>query len=275
MAIIADSHLHSHHSGDSDTPMQLQIEAGLRNGLTSMCFTEHFDMGFPYENVPDLEPGCFELDLDSYHSEFLSIQEQYAGRMDLGWGIELGIQAFLGKQLQQYVDAHPGFDMIIGSTHVCKHMDPYYPALFEGRTQQEVFRSYFEESLENIRAFHDFDTYGHLDYIVRYGPGADSSYEYAQYADIIDPILEELIRNGIALEVNTAPLGKGCRHFNPTPAILVRYREMGGDRITIGSDAHVPEKIAQHFAEAEQILRDLGFRYYTVFRERKPHMLKL
>lgn len=275
MAIIADSHLHSCHSGDSDASMQEQIEAGLCRGLTRMCFTDHYDMDFPYENTPDLEPGCFELDLDSYSKDFHSMKEKYAGRMDLGWGIELGIQPHLGDRLQRYVDDHPGFDMIIGSTHICEHMDPYYPVFFEGRSEREAFRSYFEQSLESIRAFHDFDTYGHLDYVVRYGAEKDRFYEYEDYADIIDQILDELVRNGIALEVNTSALGKGCRHFNPAPAILTRYRQMGGELITVGSDAHIPENIALHFRDTAGILKDLGFRYYAVFRKRQAQLLPL
>lgn len=275
MAITFDSHLHSCHSGDSEASMQQQIEAGLSRGLTGMCFTEHYDMDFPYYNTPDIAQGLFELDLDSYRKDFISMQDKYEGLMDLGWGIELGIQPHLGERLKKYVCDHSGFDMIIGSTHICEHMDPYYPAFFEGRSEQDAFRSYFKESLASIRAFHDFDTYGHLDYVVRYGANGDRNYEYEDYADIIDQILRELIRNGIALEVNTSALGKGCRHFNPAPAVLTRYRKMGGELITVGSDAHVPENIALRFNDTAEILKDLGFRYYAVFRHRKAQMLPL
>ena len=58
MPILADCHLHSHHSGDSTAPMQAQIEAAISHGLTRICFTEHMDFGFPYEKYADsIPPG--------------------------------------------------------------------------------------------------------------------------------------------------------------------------------------------------------------------------
>ena len=127
----------------------------------------------------------------------------------------------------------------------------------------------------NIRAFPAIDSCGHLDYVARYLPERDNFYTYRAFAGLIDPILSELICRGIALEVNTAPLTKGLPYFNPLPEILSRYREMGGELITIGSDAHVPERIAGRFKDTAQILRSLGFDHYTVYRERKPLMLPL
>ena len=111
--------------------------------------------------------------------------------------------------------------------------------------------------------------------MARYLPHRDQLYTYAAFADRIDPILTELISKGIALEINTAPLMKGFRYFNPLPDILARYKEMGGELITIGSDAHVPEKIAGRFEETAEILQSLGFRYYAVYSDRKPQMLPL
>ena len=111
--------------------------------------------------------------------------------------------------------------------------------------------------------------------MTRYLPHRDEIYTYEAFSALIDPILRELIERGIALEVNTAPLMKGIRYFNPLPEVLKRYREMGGELITIGSDAHVPEKIAGRFDQAARILRSLGFAYYAVYKERKPLMLPL
>ncbi len=276
MPITADCHLHSSHSGDSDTPMETQIRAAIRSGLTTMCFTEHYDPDFPYDDdLPDLAPGTFELDMEAYREEFLLLKRKYEGQIRLLCGVELGLQDHLGERLRSFTAAHPELDLVIGSTHLCRGRDPYYPSFLNGITQEEALRAYLEGTLNNVRAFSGFDTCGHLDYVVRYLPDRDRLYTYEAYADLIDAILEELVRRGIALEVNTAPLSKGMRHFNPLPEILRRYREMGGDLLTIGSDAHVPEKIAGHFEETASILRDLGFRSYAVFVQRRPEILPL
>ena len=115
-----------------------------------------------------------------------------------------------------------------------------------------------------------YDTLGHLDYIVRYGPNKNQNYSYEAYASYIDPILQFLIEQHKCLEVNTAGLKYGLGHPNPEESVLKRYRELGGTLITIGSDAHRPEHIAYDFDKLESILKELGFRSYTIFRQREP-----
>ena len=275
MSIIADCHLHTSHSGDSTAGMESQIRAGLSQGLSYMCFTDHYDPDFPYDKMPDMEPGQFELDHRSYRDEYLAMRDRYKDRIRLHYGVELGLQPHLGQYLASYVKSHPEFDLIIGSNHLCGGMDPYYPCFLDHRTEQEALDLYFDETLHNLKVFNDIDTCGPLDYVTRYLPHREKFYSYAAFADRIDPILAFIISRGIALEVNTAPLMKGIRHFNPLPDILTRYRELGGELITVGSDAHVPYKVAGRFEETAQILTDLGFKYYAVFENRKPRMLSL
>ena len=255
--------------------METQILAGIRKGLKIMCFTDHYDPGFPYENIPEVTPGTFELNYAPYREEYLRLRDKYRDRIELRFGIEIGLQPHLGDFLVSYFASHSDFDFIIGSNHLCGGTDPYYPDFLKSRTQEEALALYLEDTLMNIRAFPGIDSCGHLDYVARYLPDREKFYTYKAFAGLIDPILSELINRGIALEVNTAPLTKGMQYFNPLPDILARYREMGGELITIGSDAHVPERIAGRFADTAQILKSLGFDHYAVYRERKPLMLPL
>ena len=111
---------------------------------------------------------------------------------------------------------------------------------------------------------------GHLDYVVRYGKSREKEYSYTDYADIIDEILKLLIEKEKGLEVNSAGLKYGLPFAHPHPDVLNHYRELGGEIITIGADAHKPEHIAYDFAKAEEILKSCGFKYYTEFFEQKP-----
>ena len=95
MRILADCHLHTDHSGDSTAKMEEQILAGLERGLEYMCFTDHYDPGFPYDALPDMEAGTFDLDQASYRKEYLEMKERYSGRIQLYYGVELGLQARL------------------------------------------------------------------------------------------------------------------------------------------------------------------------------------
>ncbi|MDI9488460.1 MAG: histidinol phosphate phosphatase, partial [Bacillota bacterium] len=56
---------------------------------------------------------------------------------------------------------------------------------------------------------------------------------------------------------------------------LKRYKELGGEIITIGSDAHLPQHLCYDFDKAEALLKNLGYKYYTIFKEGKPNMIKL
>ena len=70
------------------------------------------------------------------------------------------------------------FDFIIGSSHLCNGKDPYDAGFFAGRSEEEAYREYFGSIIDNLEEFHDFDIYGHLDYVVRYGPDQDKFYTY-------------------------------------------------------------------------------------------------
>lgn len=272
MPICADCHLHSSHSGDSRASMESMIEQGLALGLKQMCFTEHMDMDYP---VTDRDPeDKFILNTDSYLYDLIRCKERYADRIKLLFGIELGLQPHLSGNNARYVHSYD-FDFVIGSSHVVNGKDPYYPSYYEGRTEADAYREYFTSIMDNLKKFTNFDVYGHLDYVVRYGPNKDENYAYADYRDVIDAILNMLIENEKGIELNTAGLRKGLHAPNPCADILRRYRELGGELITIGSDAHTPADIGSHFDEAADILSACGFRYYCVYQKRVAEFLKL
>ena len=154
-----------------------------------------------------------DLDLTAYRQEYLRLRDKYRDRLDIFYGVELGLQPHLGDRLKAFAAAHPEFDFILGSTHVSRQMDPYYPIFFEGRTEEEAYLTYFTDSLLSLRAFHQIDSYGHMDYVVRYGPHQDRFYSYERYQDVIDPILDLLLAHDIALEINTAGFSKGLSYY--------------------------------------------------------------
>ena len=264
--MIADCHMHTEFSADSETKITDQVERAIQLGLPHICFTDHMDMDYP--------GGDFQLNTESYVKRVLEVQEEYKDRISIGLGVEVGLQEHLQERLQEYIHRYP-FDFVIGSSHVVHGIDPYYPKYYEGRSEKTAYREYFESILENLNTYSDFDVYGHLDYVVRYGPDRNRFYTYEAYADIIDEILRKLISMGKGIEVNTAGFKYGLGHPNPTEAVLLRYHELGGEILTLGADAHAPEHVAYAFDRLPQILRHAGFRYFTVFTGRKPDFLPL
>lgn len=267
MPVRADYHLHSSFSGDSDAPMEDMVIRAAQLGLTEICFTEHMDLDYPV--TPDTPAGFFEVDTPSYRREACRCRRQYADRINVRFGIELGMQPHLGRQNADYVQKHD-FDFVIASTHIAGRMDPYLPAFFSGRSQEEAYRAYFAETLACMKSFSDFDVYGHIDYVIRYGPCRDDHYAYDQYRDLFEEMIHTLLSKGKGIELNTGGLREGLRQAHPCTAFLKRYRELGGEIITVGSDAHRPAHMAAHFARAGELLRDCGFSRYCTFEKRTP-----
>lgn len=272
MPITADCHLHSSFSGDSQSPMEEMILAGIDRGLNTMCFTEHND--FDYPDYPDFSGDQFLLNADSYLYDLLKLKSKYENKIRLLYGVELGLQPEVLRKNAIFAKNNE-FDFIIASSHICHGKDPYYPDFFTDRSDEEAYREYFESILENIKKFSNFDVYGHLDYVVRYGKTKDTEYTYAKYSDILDEILKALLDKGKGIELNTGGIKSGMRDFHPCMDILKRYRELGGEIITIGSDAHKPEHVAEYFDRAAEVLKACGFGYYCIFEKRTPEFHKL
>lgn len=263
-----DFHMHSAFSGDSDASMESMIRRAVDFELETICFTEHYDEDYPVGEED------FSLDTDRYVQTLCTLKEQYCSQIDIRFGVELGMQPHLAGLYTKYTGRYP-FDFVIASQHLLDHADPYYPSYWEGNDPHNVICQYFEETLHNLKSMQDYDTLAHLDYIVRYAGNGYTSYTYSDYADVIDPILTYLIEQGKCLEVNTAGFKYGLDHPNPCEEVLSRYRQLGGEYITIGSDAHKPEHLAYDFDRLEKLLTSLGFSYYCIFRERKPEFRKL
>lgn len=220
----------------------------------------------------DYPTGEFILDTDAYKSALFAAKEKYSDRIELLFGVELGLMDYLAPRLYEYTKVHD-FDFIIGSSHLVDGIDPYYPGYFDKLGDKEGIRRYLQSILDNIAAFDDFDVYGHLDYVVRYSN--DKTYLPSDYSDMTDEILKKLISMGKGIELNTAGLKYGLGWAHPHPEVLKRYRELGGEIITVGSDGHKGEHIAYDFDKATEILQAAGFTYRAIFRGRKAEFIRI
>lgn len=297
MSIRYDSHMHSSFSEDSDTPMRDMVRQAKALGLSGVIFTEHVDLDYPKRY------GTFTADIDQEEQMVRELREEFPSLSGeagfrIGYGIECGMQRGLADRYSRIVSSHP-FDLVIASQHLVGRDDPYFPESWKGHSPGEYIALYYEQMYANLSEMDDWDTLAHMDYIIRYipdGPCAGNGDDSAGKApddrgkfqmacglydsmmenrEIIDAILELVIREHKCLEVNTAGYKYGLGQPNPSPSILRRYLELGGRRITIGADAHAPEHIAFAFEEARQLLLSLGFRTYNVFEKRKSREVPL
>lgn len=271
--IQSDYHMHSSFSGDSDEPIDKMIEKSIDLNLKNICFTEHYDPLFPCY-LPG-EEGMFDLNENEYMAKAKELRRSaYNDKINLNFGIELGIYPGIYDVCQTIAKSNP-YDFIICSSHTACGQDPYQSDYWEGKSIIKGATDYFLEILENVKNFNDFDVYGHLDYCLRYTDSTEEDKNISNYYDIIKSIFDILIANGKGIEINSNGLHSKLKEFNPSPAILMLYKECKGEIITFGSDAHSCDRIASYNKEAEELLKSVGFKYYTVFSERKPSFISL
>ncbi len=308
--IYYDSHVHTAFSTDSDTPMEQMVKQAIRTGLRGLTFTDHMDYHFPAEYSFDNSSDCppFTFDLEKYLTQICQMEQTYGAGLQIFRGVEIGLKLdAIEKNIELSRDKR--LDYSIGSIHLVDDMDPYFPQYWEAFGEKKGIAAYFEAALQNVQhtyaastcnsingnntsdrsrkiehnnlssknshpdkndSFVRIDTFGHLDYIVRYAPSGRRFYSYQMYADVIDEILRIIVKRGISLEVNTSGYKNGGVMPNPNEDIIRRFRELGGEQITFGSDAHTAERMAGRFADAERIVRKAGFDHYTTFIGHKP-----
>ena len=271
--IKADFHTHSNFSTDSKAAPESMIQGAIKKGLTHLCLTDHMDLDYP--GTTSVEP-LFEFNPQKYFEALAPLKEKYAGKFNLSIGVELGLRPNrpdLGERMNRMLSDYP-FDFVLGSVHLLGNEDPYYEDywLTHSTSTVEIMRRYFNDMLNALREYDNFDSLGHLDYLIRYIPASYGAkdYVYGEYKEVIDEILKILIQKEKALEVNTAGLVKGLTCFHPKLEIVSRYLKLGGKLITIGSDAHTPEAVASEFEKSEALLCSLGLKGYYVYKERKP-----
>jgi histidinol-phosphatase (PHP family) len=267
--IKADYHTHTSFSSDSEAPVEEMIEKAISLGLERICITDHMDFDFPVFNG-----YTFVFDPDEYISKLTKMSERYKDKIKVLHGIELGLQPYLAKRYEDLLTKYD-FDFAIGSSHLVNGIDPYLPSYWENKTKQEGITAYFRSIIDNVKSFSGFQVYGHLDYVVRYAPEKNASYSYDNYASILDEMLNTIINSGKGIEINTAGFKYGLGHPHPQTDVLKRYKELGGELITIGSDGHKPEHLGYDFPRAEKLLLSLGYKYYAVFENKKPIYEKL
>ena len=261
-------HFHCSCSFDSDAPLTEMCRAAEQAGLRRLCLTDHCDLLDEY-GVP--------WDGWSWAAEDEALREakgRFPG-LDLRRGVELG-QAILRPDAARAVLSEPGIDFVLGSMHNAPSGQDYYWMKFTDRRQCLRLLEEYLTCLLKLSRTDFFDSLAHLTYPIRYMRFRDGvDVDFRPFDDLIREILMELIHRGKALEVNTSGYREGLGEPLPQAYMLRLYRSLGGELITIGTDAHQPCHIASGLDRGEALLEAIGFRYITLYRNRIPEQIKL
>ncbi|MBY7142245.1 histidinol-phosphatase HisJ family protein [Virgibacillus sp. NKC19-3] len=254
-----DYHIHSNFSADCETSMENTIEQAIKLGLKEVCFTEHIDYDYPDTTIH------FEFDLDQYDRKLKEMQAAYAGRLRIKKGIEIGVQPHLLHRYETLMRER-AFDFVICSMHTAEGKDLHSGSFLKNYTVNEAHQAYYEELLDCVKNYKNFDVLGHVDLIKRYTKEKSSN----NFHDILAAIFKEIIPEGKGIELNTSGIRYGLEGGMPSVDILHLYKECGGEIVTLGSDSHIETTVAYQFKESLEMLEAIGFKYVATFANRKP-----
>ena len=270
--MYSDFHLHSRFSGDSEEDPENIVKRAIELGMESICITDHQDLDYPFIPGVTLQP-VFEIDPDEYFRCWRGLKEKYEGRIDIRTGLEAGIEPHTYEEQMRRTKQVP-FDFIINSCHVVTRKLCYFPDFFAQYGTQKGMRMYLECVYNNVCTFTNFDVVGHIDFLLRYAPEKET-YNPEVNMDITEKILKKVTEDGKGIEANSAGFRNGLASPNPCLGILKQYKALGGEIITIGSDAHTHADVGANFRETGDVLKDAGFKYYCTFKERRPEFHRL
>lgn len=259
----ADLHTHSAFSPDGISPLFEMAAAAHGMGLNYLGVSEHFDYDYAFYGITF--EGETPTDETAYFSAARALQREYEGKgMRLLVGGEYGFCPD-GGCCEKYLalSARQKPDFIINSVHSLDGYDCYFPEYFLGKSREIAYGKYLERVRESLEAPYSYDIVGHIGYVARRAPYEKKLLTYDDFPALFDDILKIIIAKGKILEVNTSTKGLKTR-FLPEAGVLSRYFELGGRRISFGSDAHDASRILEGFSETLSALKQIGFTALTV-----------
>jgi histidinol-phosphatase (PHP family) len=265
-----DYHAHSNWSHDASASMDDMVRSAAEKGFLEIAITDHEDPDYP-------DPG-FESELDpaGYHAALTEAAERWnrtGSPVRLVRGIELGLQPGSPNDFCRDIVNRYAFDFVLGAIHCAGGASIDTPEYLAPRSPAQAMQDYYESMLACLDEYDGFDVLAHLNNIDRYLPEVP---EEAAFADYARAALRKLAGMGKGLEVNTSSYRKGLGERTTPPLFALRlFRELGGEVVTIGSDAHNVHDVGRDWERGRALLEAAGFRYLATFRDRKPTFIKL
>lgn len=265
-----DAHLHTDLSPDSDVPIDDFARQAVERGIAEIAITDHVDF----------EPGAPAYDFAPFTVRERVVREAAERWADRGVAIRFGVEITWDRRwtddIREHLHRH-AYDFVIGSVHVYRE-SPYaaerVARWVDGKPLAEVVTPYFEEVEAGVRSGL-FDVMGHIDFVKRYLAPHVTAADLAAAPELYEPILRALVDTGTGLEVNTSGLRQAARETYPSPAIVARYRSMGGRAVSVGSDAHRSGDFAWALADGYEAVSSAGFDVLTFRRGGAPEHVTL
>lgn len=268
-----DLHTHTSLSFDGESGAEDMVKRAVSLGMKHYAITDHVEINLFRDKslYPDKET-TIENAVREASALIPALKERYADKIELLYGAELG-QSVHDPALAEKVLAENPYDFIIGSCHMLRGYDDFYFLDYKRNDPQKLMGLYFRELLETAETA-DFDVLGHLTYPLRYIYKQGGEVDMEKFGGVIDEIFRALIKNGKGIEINTSDVG-GRLGIVPELTLVKRYRELGGEILTIGSDAHRTSDLGKGIAEGVAAAKEAGFGKIAIYKKRKPGFIDI
>ncbi len=279
--MIIDCHTHTHNSVDGCDSVRERCLRAIQLGLDAMAVTDHCEANRFYEKdhysilIPKLcddydYQSCFYASMD----EIQQAKEEFDGRLNLICGVELG-QATADPTASDKVLNDERLDFVIGSLHELPERDDFAFLKYSADTVYDILDENFSGILK-LAEWNGFDVLGHLTYCLRYIQGEQGiKINLSRYDDIIAEIFRTIIQNGKGIEINTSGLRQKYGLTFPDFKYIKLYRELGGEIISVGSDAHTTADLGKGISEGLELAKKAGFKYAAYYKNRKPYFINI
>lgn len=279
---LIDCHTHTQFSVDSDADISEMIEKACRLGLSAYAVTDHCECNRWYskEHYPDEDTYCyfgFGTYFESSVSAVTRLKEKYGGRLNLICGVEMG-QATHDFGIAEKIVSDSRLDFVIGSMHQLPKTEDFAFLEYEKLSGQDIYdlsERYFLE-VNKLCKWGKFDVLGHLTYILRYIKGkAGIDLDISPFDEIIADSFKALVEKGKGIEINTSGYRQKYGDAFPSLKYVKMFRELGGEILSVGSDAHTVDELGKNVEDGAEIAKAAGFEYLCYFKERKPNFVKI
>lgn len=266
---IVDLHTHTDNSFDGHHSTMFLCETACMKGIRALAFTDHLEMDAFYRDN-------FDRTAIQAYFEVAKAKSAFSGKLIICNGAELG-QAVYDLPVTEKLLSTMNYDIVIGSIHNLPNVQDFYYMDFsdESIDYYALLDDYFNWELK-LAQWGGFDTLAHLTYPLRYIVGNyGKPVDMTRYSEIIDEILVTLIRSGKSLEINTAGLRQPIGVTSPDESIVRRYKQLGGEMITVGSDAHFAEYLGAGIDQGYELALRCGFDKIALYQNRTPTLVPI
>ncbi len=270
---LVDCHIHSDNSNDAHHSVTLICEKAVTKGLRAISITDHCEC-LKYAEK-QYATTCRQSNF-----EVLKARAVFEGQLAISSGVEIGNPT---RDLIATNDVLKNrFDFVVASVHRIKGKKKGFKALDylrEGNKPELLMPRYLDDIIETVD-WNGFDALAHLTYPLRYFPAnLISDYDIFSERERIEYILKTLASNGKALEINTLSneyvTSTVTSSMHPCFEIVKLFKELGGEYITVGSDAHDANLVGQKIEDAYDMALEAGFKYVTIYNKREPVSIKI